>query len=121
MFLQVNLIECLQFNFCDKIDFTAAHCIQEKLEPIKLEPREVFIRLGSFNIKDRNEPGSVERDVVRIEINPAWDINSEKWDADIAVLFMNDEVPFTNIIQPVCLPTESSIEDISNGYVVRHD
>lgn len=60
--------------------------------------------LGRFNVSDHNEPGSTNSLVYDIKIHPDWDFNSDKYDADIAIVILQDAVQFGKFIQPVCLP-----------------
>lgn len=114
--MSLKLASCFSDN-----SVVAAHCIQDKWRTDRLAPDYLVLRIGSFNLKAANEFGSTEKNVSRIDINPAWDIYSEKWDADIAILFMSHHVSFTSNIQPVCLPVDSKIERNSQGFVVRKD
>lgn len=79
----------------------------------------MFVRLGRFNLSSDNEIGSLKREIERIDLNPDWNKDSEKYDSDIAILFMTVGVPFSNLIKPVCLPIGENIENIHAGTVVR--
>lgn len=68
-----------------------------------------------------NETGSVERNVSKIDINEGWDTESDRWNADIAVVSMSEPVQFSRYIQPICLPVDSTIEVILPGFVVSVD
>lgn len=96
----------------------AAHCVQYKGVSNRLDANKLIVRLGRFDLKAANEIGSVKRRVRRIDINPNWDILSDRWDADIAILFMAKRVFFSYTIKPICLPVETGIEDIHAGFVV---
>lgn len=96
----------------------AAHCIQYKGASNALDANNLIVRLGKFDLKAANETGSVKRSVSRIDINPSWDILSDRWDSDIAILFMSERVSFSYTIKPICLPVDADIEDIHAGFVV---
>jgi hypothetical protein len=65
------------------------------------------------------ERGAVQQSVDKIHIHPDWNYLSEKWDADIAVLTFTKTVEFDAYIQPICLPTDLSVEKYENGVVVN--
>lgn len=73
--------------------------------------------LGKFNLSDSNEVGSVSSFVWDIFIHPEWNFASEQYHADIAVIVLMDSIKFTNQIQPVCLPKQSSDEVKGVGVV----
>lgn len=48
-------------------------------------------------------------------MHPDWNPFSERFDADIAAIFVDDKVPYTKFIRPICLsPTEL---DVISGFV----
>lgn len=97
---------------------TAAHCIHEKNSQNKFVPADIILMLGRYNIKLIAESSSVVRSVEEIFVHPDWKNYSVKYDADIAVLQMNEAVEFTNFIIPVCLTEDLSILSIESGTVV---
>lgn len=48
----------------------------------------------------------IERNVTEIHLHPEWDAYVNEYDADIAILDLNEIVTFTNYIQPICLPVD---------------
>ncbi|XP_037043063.1 insulin-like growth factor-binding protein complex acid labile subunit [Bradysia coprophila] len=97
---------------------TAAHCIQGKFSNVILSPDEITIRLGAYNLTAVNESGVVNRNVTQIHMHPDWSVLEEKYDADIAILVLNENVTFSSNIRPVCLPTDDvNIEEVK-GMVV---
>ena len=40
----------------------------------------------------------------KIVVHPDWNPFSQRYDADIAVLMMEDEIPYTEYIRPICVP-----------------
>lgn len=75
------------------------------------------MRLGAYNITDRNEKGVVQRNVSDIFVHPDWDVYASTFDADIAILVLSENVTFTYDIQPVCMPAEG-VKDNVEGIVV---
>lgn len=99
--------------------FQAAHCIQNKASTQPLVANDFSVLLGRYNLKTRKELGSMQLYLSGIIVHPAWDPQSIKWDADIAVLVMNEPAPLSNFIQPACLPKNNQVEQSEFGTVVR--
>lgn len=76
--------------------------------------------LGRYNLDAQAERGAVARDVKSIHVHPEWKVNSEKWDADLAVLVLTEAVSFTQYIQPVCVPASAAIDHYDEGTVVSY-
>lgn len=72
---------------------------------MELLPHEVVVRLGAFNLTNTNETGVIQRNVSKIFIHPDWDSFERRFDADVAILVLSENVTFNNNIQPVCIPT----------------
>ncbi|KAG4072242.1 hypothetical protein HA402_005964 [Bradysia odoriphaga] len=97
---------------------TAAHCIQAKAKSVPLPPDEITVRLGAYNLTDRSEVDVVDKSVTRIHLHPDWQFNEEKYDADIAILVLNENISFSNHIRPVCMPPGNYLIDGLVGTVV---
>lgn len=52
-------------------------------------------------------------------MHPQWSTIEKKYDADIALLVLDEDVEFTEFVQPVCLTGEPEIMACEDGYVVR--
>lgn len=98
--------------------FVAAHCIHNKYTERFLTADEIVILLGRYDLSSNVERGSTQREVTDCIVNPEWKINTEKWDADLAMLVLETAVEFTEFIQPICLPAED-VEKYADGFVVR--
>jgi len=80
---------------------------------------DIKVILGAHNLSIPVETGKESFDVKSIHIHKDWNILSEDYDADIAILDLDREVSFSNFIQPICLfELEQEILDISRGYSV---
>jgi len=65
------------------------------------------------------EIGRIIIAVKEIVNHPSWNPNTASFDADIAVLELDDEITFTKFIQPICLINPGSdVESMMNGIVV---
>lgn len=98
--------------------FLAAHCIEPKYLQTKRLPQNVNALLGRFNIASRIEEGSVHREVLLIQVHEEWNSTSDKFDADIAILYLKEPDEFSSYIKPICLSHDSNIENIKNGVIV---
>lgn len=81
---------------------TAAHCIQNKLEPIIRKEDSTFY-LGKYQFESLSEPNIVVAGVTQLIIHPSWDSNDERFDADIAIAVLLNKIPFSKFIRPICL------------------
>lgn len=99
---------------------TAAHCIRNKQQTQETLAGDVVVLLGRYNLS-RVEPDSLHMRVNQIRLHPEWRSFSDKFDADISILIMEGSVQFTKYIQPVCLPTDGSIEKYFDGTLVDHE
>lgn len=100
---------------------TAAHCIQDKNVDDPFGPSEIAVFLGRYNISRRVELGSETRGLKEIKVHPGWNPREPKYEGDLAVLMLDREVQFSELIQPVCLTVEHEISELEAGYVVCRD
>lgn len=77
---------------------TAAHCIRRDLSSV---------RLGEHDTSTDGETNHVDVPVVRYESHPSYD--KKDGHTDLAVLFMEFEVQFSDAIKPICLPLSDTI------------
>lgn len=66
----------------------------------------MLIFLGRHNLKRRFEMNSTHAAVSQIILHPEWKVTTTKFDADLAIIVLKNEVEFTMNIIPVCLPDE---------------
>lgn len=84
-------------------------------------PENVIVRLGAHNLSSSNEEGAVSKNVGQIDVHDDWNVYSERFDADIAILTLTDNITFSNYIQPVCIPApDETVGPILNfkGYII---
>jgi secreted trypsin-like serine protease len=101
---------------------TVAHCMQPKVEPSQISPQispeELEVLLGKQDLS-KDEAGSERRDVTNIFVHKDWKFQEKKYDADVAILVLNEDVVFSQYIMPVCLPTYGVNVPLQNGTMVR--
>jgi len=64
------------------------------------------------------ESGTKQFDPTEIHIHSDWNVHSERYDADIAIIYSESSVQLTNNIRPVCLRTINLNDDGIVGTVV---
>ncbi|XP_034480576.1 venom serine protease Bi-VSP isoform X2 [Drosophila innubila] len=83
---------------------TAAHCIREDL---------TFVRLGEHDLSTDAEARHIDIPVVKKVPHPGY--NRRNGRSDIAILYLERNVEFTELILPVCMPSSPSLR--SKSYV----
>lgn len=88
---------------------TAAHCIQPKSQarPIKFD--EFVVYFGKHNLSEKFEDGSTHSHPLKVLMHNDWNYRSDKYDADIAIIFFEYDVGFTQKIAPICLTSTLSL------------
>lgn len=92
---------------------TAAHCFRSSKRTY--QPFEVVVYLGRHNILDRMEAGVKAAGVKQIVIHSDYLSKDTSYDADIAVIIMQERVTFTEFIRPICLWNGSDNLSIIDG------
>ncbi|XP_003701884.2 proclotting enzyme [Megachile rotundata] len=88
----------------DKHILTAAHCVANMNS---WDVARLTVRLGDYNIKTNTEIRHIERRVKRVVRHRGF--NARTLYNDIALLTLNEPVPFTDQIRPICLPSGSQL------------
>lgn len=96
---------------------TAAHCVEAK-KSTKRRPADIIVYLGRHSLSSNSEGKSVTRNVEKISIHPDWIAKNKKYDADLAILSLEEKVDFSDFIRPVCLTDDTKIAEYEDGYVV---
>lgn len=91
--------------------------MKNKQQNKTLQPDEVAILLGRFNLA-RVELGSVNAAVEEIILHPDWRTFTDTFDADVSIIVLKENIKYSNLIQPVCLPDENVIEKYDSGVLV---
>lgn len=97
---------------------TAAHCVYQKYGSSGRNRQDITIWLGRINVDADLESGWQSRQVSDIVIHPSWNITDNRYDADIAILAMNQKVEFTRYIRPACLDPDPGLLSERDGKVV---
>ncbi|CAO1440624.1 unnamed protein product, partial [Diamesa serratosioi] len=97
---------------------TAAHCIQNKLQKVPRAPNEIVIYLGKYNLDDSVERGSIPVYPSDIRIHPDWNYLTDRYDADIAVIVIENPVQLSQFIFPACLWYENEEPTVKEGTIV---
>jgi Trypsin len=100
--------------------FLAAHCILYKNEKVQISPRDVIIVLGAYDLNDPYEPGTLSVSPSEIIVHPHWNPFVLRFDADIAMLFMENSIHFSKSIVPICILNLGEGLEIQEGLVVGY-
>lgn len=77
--------------------------------------------LGVYDFNNKYDPNRITSRVNKVFLHPEWNPFIESYDADIAVLKLQNEIRFTNYIQPVCLMhIDSTLKETINGVVAGY-
>lgn len=82
-----------------------------------MNPDQILAQIGKFDLTVEDEYGSRNSSVMYIVVHPDWNFNKEPYDADIAVIGLDDPIEYSNFIQPICLPTTSYADAEGTGVV----
>lgn len=75
---------------------TAAHCA--------INTELVSVRLGEHEIgNDEDGASPLDFEVIHVKLHEKY--NPRTFDNDIAILTVNDSIPFSEAIRPICLPS----------------
>lgn len=77
-----------------------------------------MVLLGAHDLALKLERGNVQREVSEIHVHPDWKVYGPKYDADLAILVLNDKVNFTEYIRPVCIPSDTTVIEDAIGTIV---
>ncbi|XP_070501603.1 serine protease gd-like [Chironomus tepperi] len=101
---------------------TAAHCIHDKEGKNSKLAGEIIVQLGTYDLGKKVEVGRAFHAVQSINVHPDWNTLTESFDADIAVLVLEREAAFSELIQPICLVQDTSaIAGVVVGYGKSED
>ncbi|KAL7011003.1 hypothetical protein ACKWTF_014041 [Chironomus riparius] len=115
-----NDVHCGGVLISNRKVLTAGHCIHTK-SFTEYNKKDLQVILGSHDLISRFE---VSREIKKIDTifpHPRWNPMVEKFDYDIAVIVLEEEVHFNNYIQPICLPNNNKIvKSITMGTVIGY-
>jgi Trypsin len=76
------------------------------------------VLLGKYDLNVFNESGSKHCSILKYFLHPDWNFDGLRYDADIIIIVLRQEVEYSDGIQPICLPQASFTEVVGNGTVV---
>ena len=95
---------------------TVANCLHNKDTKFATRASDLMLLFGAFDLDNAYETGRKIEGVSEIIIHPGWDSTAKRFNDDIALLILEDEIAFTKYIRPVCLMTED--RGVDDGIVV---
>lgn len=75
---------------------------------------DIEVRLAAYNLTALGEEDVVLRNVSEIFVHPEWMVYDHVAKANLAILVLNDKVPFTKYIQHISLPADDVLVDSTN-------
>lgn len=93
---------------------STAHCIHNK-NSNRRNTKSILLLFGAYDLSDRNEIGDFIASPSEIFVHPEWNPYSIKFDADIAVILLDEEIPSTRFIKPICMATSDL--KVNHGYI----
>lgn len=95
----------------------AAHCVLEKSRTEAKIPRDVLQVFGAYNLSNNYQSGTFHLSPRKILIHDDWHPDSIDFDADIALLLNEEEIPMTTLIRPICLWSSLSDPVVDEGII----
>jgi secreted trypsin-like serine protease len=71
---------------------------------------------GSYDLLDFEETGRMILPVFNISIHEGWNVNTERYNDNIAILHLEEDVFLSKLIQPICL--SDKIDNVDKGVIV---
>ena len=100
--------------------YLAAHCILFKSSDTPVAPRDVTVFLGGYDLAKYFEPGTLSVSPESIIVHPHWNPFSTRYDADLAMILLQNSINFSNNIVPVCMLSPRQEENIKEGIIVGY-
>ncbi|GBM55187.1 Proclotting enzyme, partial [Araneus ventricosus] len=97
----------------DRHVITAAHCVVTGRGSTTMSPNQLSVRRGAHDLRQSNEPDSVDIPVEAVRRHEQF--NPRTYKNDIAVLRLRRPVQFSDHISPICLPYDSLTNDDLTG------
>lgn len=94
-----------------KLVVTAAHCVQYKGESPK-KAEEASFYMGKHNLESLSgEPNYIVSGVTQFIVHHDWNVNEDRYDADIAIAVLLRTISFSKFVKPICLWTATTAFD----------
>jgi len=93
--------------------------LKGKGEAHDVKAEDITVVLGAEDLSKSFEKGRVPVGVKSIKVHPDWNIYSDSYDGDIALLVLEAEVQFSATVQPICLSTPQSLSaHVNKGILI---
>jgi secreted trypsin-like serine protease len=103
MFILLNDLFLVSSN----VILTAAHCIQDKGEHEQRRPEHAYVVVGKHDLKSQHERSFRVASIKKFIVHSSWKPYRHKYDADIALIILQNQLDFNERIKPICLPSQT--------------
>ena len=93
------------FIIIDNHVVTAAHCIHDKSTQRPRPSDNAIFFIGKNDLHSDSEKGSIKVGAKKFLIHPDWKVAETDFDADIAIVILDQFVRYSEFIRPICLWT----------------
>lgn len=84
-----------------KFVLTAAHCLHEKKSEKPIQIHELIVYFGIWNLSEINDPNVVSDKPFNFIIHEEWNVSSQRYDADIALIQLSKAFDFSLRVKSV--------------------
>lgn len=81
--------------------------MRDKYSESTTPANQIKAYLGRTNFSDTSET-YLTRYGSKIDLHPNWDTLSDNFNADMAIITMNNPVTFSDFISPICMPVDGT-------------
>jgi len=97
---------------------TAAHCIWDKGQPAKMLANDVIVKLGAYDLADPYESHTFITTPAEIIIHKRWNASSDRFNDDIAVILLDENISYSKFIKPICIADIEEVREATQGLAV---
>jgi secreted trypsin-like serine protease len=104
----------------ERFVLTAAQLLHSKNETNSMKPEDLIAYLGKWSLSDSTDENVVAATIEKFFIHGDWNFTDTRYEADIALIKLTDDVKLTNKIRSVCLwtPGMKAMAWNDGGFVV---
>jgi len=97
---------------------TAAHCVWDKQQPKQMLARDVIVKVGVYDLADLYELYTTSIAASEIIIHTNWNPFTERFNDDLAMIMLEDEVHTSIYVRPICVADIHAVRYATEGVAV---